>query len=117
MTKRVVYQKVSIAQAVRDTLIASMNKGQFPLAVVALIVIAVLYKMPSEDVSKLVFQVADGFLSGRLVGWALGGVTSVGWLIHSRWQRRMIHKEMENLSFERSELQRRLLNGNIASSE
>ena len=117
MARKVVYQKVSIAQAFRDVLIASMNKGQFPMAIMTLIVLAFLYKMPGEDVSKLVFQIADGFMSGRLIGWAIGVATSVGWLIHSRWQRRIIHKEMEEISEERSELQRRLLGGNIASSE
>lgn len=117
MAKKQVYQKVTIAQAVRDVLIASMNKGLFPLAVLALIVIVAIVKMPSEDVSTLVFQVVQGLTARALIGWFLSGGIAIFWLLHSKWQRRIINAEMARLSDLRNQLQEKLLGGKLPSSE
>ncbi len=94
-----------------------MNKGQFPLAVAALMALAAMYKMPAEDVSRLVFEVLHGFMSGHIAGWALAGTASVGWFIHVKWQRRVINQELERISLERTQLQQKLLGGKVSSSE
>jgi hypothetical protein len=43
---------VSIPQAVRDVLIASIAKGQLPIVSVSLIFIVAILRMPATDVSK-----------------------------------------------------------------
>ncbi len=94
-----------------------MNKGQFPLAIAALLALAAMYKMPAEDVSRLVFEVLHGFTSGYIAGWALAGTVAVGWFIHVKWQRRIINQEIERISLERTQLQQKLLADKVSSSE
>jgi hypothetical protein len=110
-------KNITIPQVIRDVLIASMNKGQFPLALLALIILAFLFKMPPNDVSQLAFAILENIVNGSLLGYLLGGGTTIGWFIHSKWQRRVLHEEIERLSLERNELQQKLLTDNIRSSE
>lgn len=104
-------------QAIRDVLIESMRRGQFPTALVGLIVIVILIKMPGEDVSTLAFKVLDHFEKGVLVGWGLWIVTIVAWAIHGRYQRRTIAGEMMRIAEERNRLQERGLGEALESSE
>ncbi|AYB34817.1 hypothetical protein [Chryseolinea soli] len=108
--------KIGFWQAIRDILVMSMNKGQFPVALIGLVVICFVFKMPEKDVSKLVFELLALFKSLHLVGWTLGVVTSIGWLLHSKHQRRMINKEMARISRERNEKQAKLLERELRSS-
>jgi hypothetical protein len=105
------------SQALRDVLIASINKGQFPVAALALILILALMRMPDDDVSRLMFRLLDLMESGRLGGYVLWAGTLAGWLIHSRFQRRTFTAEMERVVRERTELQVRLLGNRVKSSE
>jgi hypothetical protein len=117
MAKKPIYQKVTIAQAVRDVLIASMNKGQFPLALLVLVILAFLFKMPPDDVSRLAFELFQNIVNGKLLGYILGGGATIGWLGHSKWQRRVLSAEIERISLERNDLQMKLLGDNIRSSK
>lgn len=109
--------KVTAWQALRDIMVASMNKGLFIPAALTLIFLFMLYKMPDQDVAKLVFRILDDIENGSLIGYIVAGLSSGAWFIHSRWQRRTIHAEMERLALERNELQHRLLGGNMSSSD
>jgi len=110
-------QKVGIAQSVRDVLIASMNKGQFPLALLALITLAVLYKMPGEDVSRLVFTYATDLANNGIIGYVLFGITALSWFVHAKWQRRKINREMARMGREKTKWQEIALGKKLETSE
>lgn len=82
------------ANAFRDILVASINKGQFPLAILGLVAMSLIWRMPSEDVSKLVFRIVDGLERGMLLGYGLALVAFGGWYVHARYQRRLISVEL-----------------------
>lgn len=82
------------ATAFRDILVASINKGQFPLAIFGLIAMSLIWRIPSEDVSTLVFRIVDGLERGVLLGYGLALVALGGWYIHARYQRRVISVEL-----------------------
>jgi hypothetical protein len=109
--------KFSYAQMMRDVLVASMNKGQFPLAIVALIFIVIIVKMPAEDVSKLMFHVVERLEQGQMIGYVLAVFFAMGWFFHARFQRRLINDEMQRISQQRTSLQARTLGKRIKSSE
>lgn len=88
------------ATALRDVLIASINKGQFPFAILGLILLALIMKMPPEDVSRLV----DGVERGSLFGYLLSLLLLAGWYVHARYQR-VITQELERMAAERNMLQ------------
>lgn len=98
-------------------LIASMNKGQFPLAIIALVFVFMVWRMPPEDVSKLVFQIFDEIKAGRLLGYIFSALALGGWYVHTKWQRRIINEEMERLTQARNESQALAINAPIDSSK
>lgn len=110
-------KKIGFNQMLRDVLIASMNKGQFPLAIIGLIVMFALYKMPAEDVSKLVFNYFQFFTANSMLGYGLFALTLAGWFFHAKWQRRKIAEEMERIGKEKSKWQKDKLKINLESSD
>ena len=89
----------------RDVFIASMNKGQFPIAALSLIFIIVIIKMPSSDVARLVFRLLGMAEELRVVGWILFLLTASGWYLHSKMLRRRCAIELERITSERNRLQ------------
>ena len=108
--------KIGFWTMMRDVLVASMNKGQFPLALVGFIFIIMILKMPSEDVSKLMFAILDGVSAGYYLGYLLSFILLSSWFIHTRWQRRIITSEMARVTEERNRLQSDQVDGTIQSS-
>ena len=109
--------KIGFWTMVRDVLIASMNKGQFPLAMVGMIVLTIIFKMPAEDVSRLAFQIITDLKAGYLLGYVLSIGSVSGWFIHARWQRRSITVEIDRLSGDRTRTQKQQLGtGKVKSS-
>jgi hypothetical protein len=108
---------IGFNQMLRDVLIASMNKGQFPLALGALIFVILILKMPQKDVSTLVFRLLDGAEARELLGWVSMVIMVVVWYLHTRSLRRWCAAELDRISNERNSLQRKSLgNGLIKSS-
>jgi hypothetical protein len=101
----------------RDVLVASINRGQFPVAILGLIIIAVILKMPAGDVSKLVFRSLGLTEHGSVLGYMFAAASAAGWYLHVRHLRRLISDEMRRISEERSEMQARALRARGKSNE
>lgn len=111
-------QNIGVWHMLRDVLVGSMNKGQFPFAVCALIFIVMILRMPAADVSRLMFHLTDLAERGQIVGWILAVVELGAWFVHSRRQRRLITSEMRRMARVRDEHQARSIGaGRVKSSE
>lgn len=108
---------VGFYQMLRDVLVASINKGQFPLALSALIFIVMILKMPQRDVSALVFRLLDAAEARGVAGWIFGVIMVGVWYIHTRSLRRSCAAELDRISNERNSLQSRTLGKLVKSSE
>jgi hypothetical protein len=88
----------------RDVLVASIHRGQFPPALLGLIVLALILKMPAADVTAVLFQLLT--LPGRHGGlsFTLALLLATGWFFHARLQRRWIGDERRRLDRDRAEL-------------
>jgi hypothetical protein len=104
----------TVSDGRRDVLIASMNKGQFPAALIAMFILSMIWRMPPADVSKLVFRLLDLAEERCLVGYVASVLFLFGWFFHARYQRRLITRE---ISRERNQLQARELGKKLKSSE
>lgn len=74
-----------------------------------LIVMSMIWRMPSEDVSRLVFRIVDGIESGALLGYLLAMLAIVGWYFHAKYQRRVLSVELDRVAAERNVLQTKSL--------
>lgn len=108
---------VTWAQAVRDILIASMNKGQAPLFLCFAVVGLMLWRMPPEDVSRLVFETIGRFEHRCLWGWIVAFLMFLGWISHVKIQRQIIVQEMRRLGGERTDRQKEKLGDRVKSSD
>jgi hypothetical protein len=109
--------KVGFWEFLRDVLIASMNKGQFPATLIAMVVLSLIWRMPPVDVGKLVFRLLDVAEEEHLVAYVVSVVSLLGWFFHARYQRKLITQEMQRISSERNQLQARELGKRVKSSE
>ncbi len=94
-----------------------MNKGQFPLALFGVTIIAIIYRMPPARVADVADRCLEFLVQGYLAGYAIAVVTIVLWFFHSKAQRRNISDELKRLSGERTKLQKRLIGRKIESSD
>lgn len=108
---------IGFYQAARDVLIAAINKGQLPVMLGGIIIVSILWRMPEKDVGLLVFRLLDSAERERLIGYAFGMFSLIGWFFHARYQRKLITAEMQRVSGERNDLQQRELGKQIKSSE
>ena len=102
---------------ITEVLIASMNKGQFPIACLTLFGMLMVYRMPPADVSKLVFQLEEHLASMAFTGYLLSFFLGGGWFFHARWQRKVITAEMERIGNEKTLLQEKALSIKTESSQ
>lgn len=109
--------EIGLWTMVRDVLVASINRGQLPQATTALVLIVIVVRMPTEDVSKLVFGILDGLSDWSLLGWIVGGIAILLWWWHAKSQRRRWSTEMNRVSRERTKYQERALREELGSSE
>ena len=110
-------QAIGFWHMLRDVLVASINKGQFPAALLGLVVLSLIWRMPKEDVGRLVSELMNGLRSGWLLGYVLAGVALVCWYLHARYQRRLITGEMRRIAKERDALQSHTVGKRLGSSE
>lgn len=100
-----------------NVLIASLAKGQFLTALLFIAFIFMVWRMPPEDVSRLVFTVIADLENGTLLGYLLATITTGGWYLHTKRQRRLYEAEMARLAEQRDALQARALPDLLESSD
>lgn len=109
-------QQLNFWAMLNNVLIASLAKGQFLTALLFLTFIFMVWKMPSEDVSRLVFTIIADLESGKLLGYLLAIIFAGGWYFHAKRQRQIFEPEMARLAEKRDELQERAMPGMLESS-
>ncbi|UEA17474.1 hypothetical protein K7G92_000679 [Pasteurella canis] len=95
--------KVTWAQAVRDVLNTAMNRGQLPLLFILLCCFLVLYRLPQEELSHLVFKIFQGLKDGHFIGYVLAVLILIIWY----WDGRKIRRKYAELSIQYQKLQQK----------
>lgn len=96
--------------AFRDILVASLNKGQFPIAVVLVIFVVIFWRLPATDLKGILVDFLNRFENNYIFGWALFIITLFGWYFHSRYVRKVHLNEINRIIQEKQDLQQILLN-------
>lgn len=92
--------------------ITAIGRGQFVLAIVAAVILAIIIKMPGEQVYLLM----DKFVDRYIVGWVLCIFMAVGWIVTAKFLRRTHTGEITRMSSEKTNLQEKLI-GKVGSSK
>ncbi len=100
-----------------NVLIASLSKGQFPVALLGLIIIVIILRLPPNDLSKLVIAIFDNITSNLIFSFFISPMLVLGWFFHVRWQRKMYIDEIKRITDERNNAQQHLIGEKMTSSE
>lgn len=109
--------KITWAHMIRDVLVASINKGQFLIALTGLIILVFIVRLPPAALQALAQSVVEKLDQGDLVGWLLFVFVSIAWAIISRRSRATSRNEISRIGKEKSILQQKLLGTDATSSE
>lgn len=117
MTKTPNVTKVTLWHSLRDIFVASINKGQFPVAILGLVLCIYCLRVAPEVLTEHGREFIKALREGYLVGYVLfAGVTGV-WYIHAKKLRRKHHDELNRIAKEKTDLQQKLLGPKVKSSK
>ena len=108
--------KINVWRMIRDVLIASMNKGVFPVALISGITALIIIKIPDKSIAVLVNRIIDNLINLKLAAYFLLVVVFIAWRVHTKVQRKTFTGEIDRLAKERTALQKQLSNKKIKSS-
>ncbi|UJB17601.1 MULTISPECIES: hypothetical protein [Lysobacter] len=108
--------KVTWAQAVRDIVVASINKGQLPVLSLSAVLLLIVYRMPVDKVAELAFKLIEHLQSGAITGWLLMVLVTGGWFFHSKHMIKQFKSEHDRIGQEKSQLQHQAAGEKFPSS-
>jgi len=94
-----------------------MSKGQLPYILLAIIFLAMIFKIPPEDVSQLARDILAQLRNMRILGWLLSVLLALGWFSGNKRLRRRHRQELKRISGEKKHLQEKLVLRKLDSSD
>ncbi|MFW5700636.1 MAG: hypothetical protein ACOCWM_03015 [Cyclobacteriaceae bacterium] len=111
------YYRPNFWGMMRDVLLASMSKGQFPLAIFSFVLIILILRLPSNETVVIFNKILDLFSNLSLLGWLLAVFFLIAWHISLKRQRKVHNNEVKRMAIEKKELQEILLDRKIETSQ
>ena len=78
--------RVGLYEFLRDVLLASIDKSQFPFALAAIIVLAVIWKLSPADLAHLLVRLVTFAERRSVAGYVVAIISVFGWLLHVRYK-------------------------------
>ena len=79
--------RFGFAEMLRDVLVVAIERGQFLLAVIALVATVIVLKFSARELIDLLVRVLDSLERGCLFGYLVAAVLGVSCFVRSRWLR------------------------------
>lgn len=108
--------RITWAQAIRDIVIVSINKGQLPILAVCAIVVIILLRLPPQSLLTLTNRVFELLEKGVLWSYMIIAILVLMYFYHVRLLRKTFSDEAERIGNEKSDLQEQLANRKFKSS-
>ncbi len=80
--------RFGFAEMLRDVLVTSIERGQFLSAMVSLIVITIVVKLPADLMSALFGRFLESLDRGCVLGYVAATALAVPWIWRWRWRNR-----------------------------
>ena len=111
------YNRPNFWGMIQNVLIASLNKGQFLMGFLGLIMIILVLKLTPEDTKKLLSKLLEIFQDWHYLGWTLGVFSTVGWYYGTKRIRVINAREINRIADEKKQLQQKATNKKLRSSK
>lgn len=110
-------RKVNFYGMLQHVLIASMNKGQFPIACITIIFLVLIFKLDSDGAIKIIEDLLTILVDLRYIGWGVALVIAIMWFFSIKFLRRMHSSEISRIAKEKSSLQQSKIETKLNSSK
>ena len=97
--------------------IASINRGQIMIFILGLIMLFLVWRIPTEDIKPIIVLILNALKTYHILGWIGFSAGSTGWFVHSRYLRQLHTKEMKRVGDEKSSFQRGASSTGLGSSK
>ena len=108
--------KINFWGFLEKVLVASLNKGQLIGMTIALIFIILIIKIPNDQILPFIEKLLDISKINSILGWILSVFVTLGAFLTVRWQRKIHTKEIQRISREKKNLQEKLTQQQLPSS-
>lgn len=102
---------------IKEIVIASMNKGQFLVAGLWLLLFILFLKLSQDQAYAILVNFCKLLVNGQIAGWVLFGIVVIAWFLHSKYQRRNFTREMKRIAQEKKDIQQSQLRTKLGSSQ
>lgn len=109
-------QKMNFWTMMNNVIITSLVRGQLLPVLLFFLILTMILKMPSADVTKVMTVIWHGLKSGYLGGYALSLALVGGWQWHVKWQRKNYETRLREMAKARDDAQGHALPGLLESS-
>lgn len=117
-TKRIKnYNNPNFWGMIQNVLIASLNKGQFIIGIVGIVLIILTIKLPSNDAKDLITQFIEVLKDWKFLGWFTSTLLSVGWFFSNKRLRRIYSEEFSRVGQEKTNLQNKFSKSKLKTSK
>jgi len=82
--------RIGLFELLRDVLRDALDKSQFPIALITIILLSLIWKLSAADLGWLLRRLVDFAERKCSVGYLATMLIALGWLIHSQRQSREI---------------------------
>lgn len=96
---------VTWAQAVRDIVVAAINRGQLPVLGLLALLLLLIWKMPPDQAGAFLVEMWRDLRAAQMLAYFLLAGSVGGWYFHSKSQRKWFSEEMDRIGKEKSDLQ------------
>jgi hypothetical protein len=79
--------RFGFAEMLRDVLLASMERGEFPHAMSGLIAILIVLRLPAEVMSTLIVKLLESLERRCIWGYVAAAILAVSWMLGRRQHR------------------------------
>ena len=87
--------RVGLFEFLRDVLIASLDKGQFPGALICCIFLSLIWRLRPVDIVLLAGKLIHAAQNTCFIGYSFAIFSLVACFLHVRWQRRWIVENIQ----------------------
>ncbi len=113
MAKR---RSITWPEVVNNFLQRLISTGQLPFVAFVLLLGFLVSRTPTENISE-VWRLLQQMLDRRSgLGYTLSVLSTAGWIVHARYQRRRFERESERIASERNEAQQLHFDKKLKSS-
>lgn len=98
-------RQIGWAEAARDIVVASINRGQLLLLGTIAIVLLIIYKIPNDEIVGLVKEIIAKLGNIALLSYILNIILALGWWFNAKYLRKIHSNECDRVGREKTKLQ------------